>query len=60
MIEIAIWGIAFMLIVKGVDILHQQRLAETSGNKGSPIVGFVGVVRCRCPAACRSELEPRA
>jgi uncharacterized membrane protein len=35
MIEIAIWAMAIMLVVKGLDVLHQQRIAEVAGNPGS-------------------------
>jgi len=34
MLQIAIWGIAFVLVVKGLDILHQQRIAEAAGSGG--------------------------
>lgn len=44
MLEIAIWGVAFMLIVKGLDIAHQQRLAEVAGSKGAPLVSGIAVV----------------
>ena len=35
MLQIAIWGIAAMLVVKALDILHQQAIARASGNSGS-------------------------
>ena len=42
MIQIAIWGIAFMLIVKGVDMLAQQRIAKSAGHDGSPLLSTIG------------------
>ena len=35
MIQIAIWGIAAMLVVKALDILHQQSISNASNNAGS-------------------------
>jgi hypothetical protein len=35
MLEIVIWGMALMLVVKGLDVLHQQRIAEKAGGDGS-------------------------
>jgi hypothetical protein len=35
MIQIVIWGMAAMLVVKALDILHQQSIAGASGNAGS-------------------------
>ena len=35
MLQIAIWGIAAMLVVKALDILHQQSISLASGNAGS-------------------------
>jgi hypothetical protein len=38
MIQIAIWGIALMLLVKGLDVVHQQNIAEASGFKPSRLL----------------------
>ena len=35
MLQIAIWGIAAMLVVKALDILHQQSIARAAGHPGS-------------------------
>ena len=35
MLQIAIWGIAAMLVVKALDVLHQQSISRASGNLGS-------------------------
>ena len=35
MLQIAIWGIAAMLVVKALDVLHQQSISRASGNAGS-------------------------
>ena len=35
MIQIAIWGIAAMLLVKALDVLHQQSISRSSGSAGS-------------------------
>jgi hypothetical protein len=36
MLQIAIWGICLMLIVKGLDVMHRQALADArhDGKKG--------------------------
>jgi uncharacterized membrane protein len=44
MLQIAIWGIAFMLLIKGLDVLHQMRIAQLSGNGGSVVLAVVTFV----------------
>jgi hypothetical protein len=35
MLQIAIWGIAAMLVVKALDVLHQQSISAASDKPGS-------------------------
>ena len=35
MLQIAIWGIVAMLVVKAFDVLHQQSISRASGTPGS-------------------------
>ncbi|WP_294138553.1 hypothetical protein [Sphingomonas sp.] len=44
MIQIAIWALAIMLVVKGLDILHQQRVAEQDGKLGAPALANTAAV----------------
>jgi hypothetical protein len=41
MLQIAIWGICALLIVKGLDVLHQQHIAESAGHKGNETLALV-------------------
>jgi hypothetical protein len=41
MLQIAIIGIAIMLVLKGIDIWHQQKIAESAGHAGSHFVAMV-------------------
>ena len=43
MLQIAIIGIAIMLVVKGLDVWHQQKIAESAGHTGSH---FTAMVAC--------------
>jgi len=42
-LEIAIWGIAIMLVVKALDIMHQEALAQSHG-RGALLPAIVGSV----------------
>jgi hypothetical protein len=35
MLEIAIWGICLMLLVKAFDVMHRQSVAKAAGTPGS-------------------------
>lgn len=40
MLEIAIWGIALMLVVKGLDVLHRQFSTRSEGHSGAPGLAY--------------------
>ncbi|MFM5885728.1 MAG: hypothetical protein ACKOQ3_10470 [Novosphingobium sp.] len=44
MLQIAIWGIAAMLIVKALDVLHQQSISRASGTPGSEALSTIAAV----------------
>ena len=44
MIQIVIFGIAFMLFVKGFDMLHQQSIARAAGTPGSNAMLILGIL----------------
>jgi len=41
MLQIAIWGIAIMLLVKGIDVLHRQRVAPDGDRSGASALAFL-------------------
>ncbi|MFN3777035.1 hypothetical protein [Sphingomonas parapaucimobilis] len=44
MLQIAIWGIAMMLLVKGIDVLHRQRVAQDGERNGAPALALAAAV----------------
>jgi hypothetical protein len=41
MLQIAIFGIAIMLVLKGLDVWHQQKIAESAGHVGSHVTAML-------------------
>jgi hypothetical protein len=41
MLQIAIFGIAIMLVLKGLDVWHQQKIAESAGHTGSHVTAML-------------------
>jgi hypothetical protein len=42
MLQIAIWGIAIMLVVKAFDLFHQEAIAKAAGAPASPFLPGIG------------------
>jgi hypothetical protein len=36
MLQLAIWGVAILLLVKGMEVLHRQASAANRGEEGAP------------------------
>ena len=43
MLQLAIWGIAMMLVVKGLDVLHRDAVAAKAGH-GSPAFAYTTTI----------------
>jgi len=45
MLQLVIWGIALLLVVKGLDVLHQQSIVRDQGHNGAPgLAGFIALL----------------